>query len=298
MAEFFIGMHCQFDDEKYAKDFIDDEFTGIEFCSFANKLEIERMIAIASKDKFKIGIHFPLDRSNYMYRDPLLLSLNENERDIAYKAVEKEIKYAKDINAEYILIHFPKPMLLDRKLEWEKCKFPTDNETVDESSYPYELFKMNCFNIFEKLSKLSSKSKVQIVLEVEMLNKYLYKGTLLKELLEKYPNIKLCLDSARIHVLSMIDKEFDYKKFIKEMAKYTYLVHLSNIKVTDKIENGHYPVLKRLKCSEGWCNIDDFLQIVSSENKNLKILFEHRSDIITYDELIECYEWVKSYFEI
>ena len=298
MTEYLIGMHCQFDDEKYIRDYIGDEFTGIEFCNFASKVEIEKMLAVARKDKFKIGIHFPFNRSNYTYRDPRLMSLDENEKDIAYKAVEKEVQYAKEINAEYLLIHFPKPMVLDKKLEWEKCRFPNKNETIDELVYPYELFKMNCFDVFEKLSRLSIKNKMQIVLEIEMLNKYLYKGNLLKELLESYPNIKLCLDSARFHVLSMIDKEFDYKKFIKEMAKYTYLVHLSNIKVTDKIENGHYPVLKRLKCSDGWCNIDDFLQIVSSENKNLKILFEHRSDVITYEELIGCYEWVKSYFRV
>lgn len=296
MAEYFIGMHGRFDDEKYARDFIDDEFTGIEFCSFTNREEIAKITEVARKDKFKIGIHFPLDKSNYMYRDPLLIALNENERDTAFEAVEREIAYAKLIKSEYLLIHFPKPMPLDKKLDWDKCKFPTDRETIDESSYPYELFKMNCFNMFKKLSELSTRNHIQIVLEIEMLNKYLYKGTLLKELLEAYPNIKLCLDSARIHVLSMIDRKFNYKKFIKEMAEYTYLVHLSNIKVTDKIENGHHPVLKRLKSSDGWSDIDTFLKIIASENKNMKILFEHRSDVITYEELIECYKWVKSYF--
>ncbi|MGF7056861.1 hypothetical protein [Brassicibacter mesophilus] len=77
MAEYLIGMHCQFDDEKYKRDYIYDEFTGIEFCNFVSRAEIEKMTAIARKDKFKIGIHFPLDRSNYMHRDPLLVSLNE-----------------------------------------------------------------------------------------------------------------------------------------------------------------------------------------------------------------------------
>jgi len=87
-----------------------------------------------------------------------------------------------------------------------------------------------------------------------------------------------------------VDKEFDYRKFIKEMAKYTYLLHLSNIKVTDKLENGHHPVLKKLKPCEGWCDIGEFLEIISAVKKDFKILFEHRSNILTDDELIECYE--------
>lgn len=297
MTEYFIGMHGKFDDEKYARDYIRDEISGIEFCNFESKTEIERMLTIAEKDKFKIGIHFPLYKSSYIYRDALLVAPDENERVEAYKAVEKEFKYAEEIGAEYLLIHFPKSMPLDQSLDWAKCKFPTPNETVDQSVYPYELFKKNCYDMFERLSELSMNTKVQIVLEIEMLNRYLYQGTLLEDLLKDHPNIKLCLDSSRIHVLSMVDKQFNYKKFIKEMAKYTYELHLSNIQVTDKLDNFHHPVLKRLKCSEGWCDIDSFLKIVALENKNLKILFEHRSDSITYEELIECYEWVKSYFE-
>lgn len=296
MAEYFIGTHLIFDDEKYKRDFRDD-FTGVEFCNFTSRIEIDRMLEIAHKDKFKIGIHFPLDKSSYEYRDPLLLSLDENERETAFQAVEKEIKFAARIGAEYLLIHFPKPMVLDKNLQWEKCNFTHENETVDELQYPYEKFSENCFKAFKILSDLSKENRIQIVLEIEMLNKYLYKGDLLKQLLEKYSDIKLCLDSARIHVLSKVDENFDHKKFIKEMAKYTYLLHLSNIKVTDKLEQGHHPVLKELKTSEGWCDIGEFLEIVSSENRNLKILFEHRSDIITYNELAECYDWVKSYFE-
>jgi len=296
MTEYFIGMHLNFDHDKYKRDFNHD-IVGIEFCNFENSTDIEEMIKIAKRDKFKTGIHFPLDKSSYKYRDPLLLSLDENERKLAFKAVEKEIKYAAMIGAEYLLVHFPKPMILNENLEWEKCYFTYENEIIWENDYPYEVFEINCDKAFKELSDLSNKYKIQIVLEIEMLNKYLYKGDLLKRLLEKYSDIKLCLDSARIHVLSQIDRAFDYRGFIKEMAKYTYLLHLSNIKVTDKIEQGHHPVLKNLPASQGWCNIGEFLEIISSEKRDLKILFEHRSDILNYEELMQCYEWVKSYFK-
>lgn len=295
MTEYFIGMHCKFDDIKYKRDYT-SIISGIEFCNFEEQKQIQRMLDIAKEDNFKIGIHFPLNKTSYKYRDPLLLSLNEDDVSEAFKAVEKEVKYASEIGAEYILIHFPKPMIVDESLSWEKCRFSNKNEIIEEKEYPFEEFKKNCNFAFNKLSKLSMKYKIQIVLEIEMLNKYFYQGKLLKELLEQYPNLKLCLDSARIHVLSNIDNNFDYKEFIKRFAKYTYLLHISNIKVTDIIEDGHHPALKNLKTEEGWGDIGEFLSIISSENKDVKVLFEHRSDILTDDELNQCYEWVMSYF--
>lgn len=295
MAEYFIGMHCKFDDIKYKRDY-KSKFSGIEFCNFEEQNEIQRMLDIVKEDNLKIGIHFPLNKTSYKYRDPLLLSINEDEVSEAIKAVEKEVKYASEIGAEYILIHFPKPMVVDESLSWEKCRISNKNETIEETEYPFEEFKKNCNCVFNKLSKLQIKYKIQIVLEIEMLNKYLYQGKLLKELLEQYPDLKLCLDSARIHVLSNVDNNFDYKRFIKEFAKYTYLLHISNIKVRDIIENGHHPALKHLKMEDGWSNIGEFLSIISSENKDIKILFEHRSDILADEELNQCYEWVMSYF--
>lgn len=296
MAEYFIGMHFNFDDGKYKRDYT-TRISGIEFCNLQDQKEIQRMLEIAQRDKFKIGVHFPLNRTSYKYRDPLLLSINEDEAQEAFEAITNEIKYASSIGAEYFLIHFPKPMVIDKNLDWAKCRFSHESETVSEIEYDFDIFKKNCNEVFEKLSQLSKDYRVQIVLEIEMLNKYLYRGELLKELLEKYSDIKLCLDSARIHVLSKIDKEFNYKTFIKEMAKYTYSLHISNIQVTDIVKNGHHPALKNLSPQDGWSDIGEFLDIISSQNKDIKILFEHRSDILNDNELNYCYEWVMNYFE-
>ena len=296
MAEYFIGMHCRFDDTKYNRDF-SSEFSGIEFCNFTDEKEIQRMVEIAKKDNFKMGIHFPLRKTSYKYRDPLLLSLDESEVLEAFIAVENEIKYASEIGAEYLLIHFPKPMIINEKLSWDKCNFSHKNEVIGEESYGFEMFADKCKYTLKRLSELSRKYKIQIVLEIEMLNKYLYQGSLLISLLEEYSDIKLCLDSARIHVLSKIDKDFDQKKFIKDMAKYTYLLHISNIKVTDIIEYGHHPALIDLNTQDGWGNVGEFLEIISSQNKDIKVLFEHRSETLTENELRDCYNWIMSYFD-
>lgn len=46
----------------------------------------------------------------------------------------------------------------------------------------------------------------------------MYQGKLLRELLEQYSDLKICLDSARVHILSNRDNNLDYKKIIKEFG--------------------------------------------------------------------------------
>lgn len=297
MTEFLIGMHNYIDFSKYKRDYISTDFTGIEFCNFSSCEEIQEIADFTKKNNIKVGIHFPLNRNSYKYRDPHLLSLDEQERKIAMEALITEIKVARSINAEYILIHFPKPMILDKRLNWDKCNFTIADKPIDEEEYPVELFKKYTFELMYQLTQLSNESGIQIVLEIELLNKYLYEGEYLKELLNQFTNIKICLDSARLNVQSKIDSNFDCMKFVKEMVPYTYLIHLSNIKVNEIIEHGHHPVLKRLDINSGWFDIDAFLSIISTTKKDIKILYEHKSNIISDKELSECYEWVSGYFK-
>lgn len=252
----------------------------------------------AKAHDIKIGIHFPFKQSSYKYRDPHLISLDTDEYHMAMASLHKELDYARSIDADYLLFHFPKPMVLDSGLDWEKCRFTTGHHPIDEADYPKALFIEKASSLLAELSVLSDVYGVRIVLELELMNKYLYEGNLLKTWLDQYPNLKLCLDSARLHVQSQIDPSFDMLGFVAELTPYTYLVHLSNICVGETIEKGHHPVLKRLTAAEGWCDIDKFLSVISEQKQGqeLKILYEHRSSILEDAELLECYEWVSGYF--
>lgn len=72
---------------------------------------------------------------------------------------------------------------------------------------------------------------------------------------------------------------------IKRFAKYTEVVHLWNVKVTGNLENRYFPALPNLKQEDGWAPIEKYLQIIREANKNVKIMFEHRSDLISDEEL-------------
>lgn len=87
---------------------------------------------------------------------------------------------------------------------------------------------------------------------------------------------------------------FRYSQFviIKKYEKYTEVVHLWNIKVSGNLGNNHFPELPNLKVEDGWAPIEEYLKIIAEENANVRIMFEHRSDLISDEELEKCYSWI------
>jgi hypothetical protein len=70
------------------------------------------------------------------------------------------------------------------------------------------------------------------------------------------------------------------------------VIHLANVQVTETIGQNHYPVLPELDPADGWAPIKEYLQIIKAENPEVKIYFEHRSDLINMEDLDRCYAWV------
>lgn len=158
-------------------------------------------------------------------------------------------------------------------------------------------FKKYSENLFSWLSEKSLEYNFIPVLEFDALNNYVCEDNFLENLLEKYKAIKICLDTGRLHLQSKIDLDFNEKEIIKRFAKYTQVVHLWNVKVSGNLENNHFPTLPSLKLEDGWAPIESYLKIITKENKDVKIMFEHRSDLISDKELDSCYSWISSILE-
>lgn len=293
MRNFLIGQHGEFDQSKQNRDFRQG-FFGVEACLLKGEEDIKRLQGEALKCNFQIAVHFPLRAGRSKLRDALFMSLDEDIREGAFLLIEEELKYLRQINPRYVLFHYPKPVILDDTVDWSNWRFADSSEYVYESSYSYDAIREKSEQLFDWLTSKSEEYSFTPVLELDALNKYIYDTTLLEELLAVYPKLKLCLDTGRLHTQNKLDSNFDAEDIIRRFAKYTEVVHLSNNRVTDKVEYNHYPVLPKLNPKDGWAAIDKYLQIFYEENKSCLFLFEHRSDLITDDELNECYEWVDS----
>lgn len=297
MKNFMIGQFGYFDFEKLKRDFREG-FYGIEACMLNSQADVLALHDEARKRNFDIGIHFPLRAGVFASRDPLFMDLDTAVRKQAFKNIEEELRYISDmgIKPSYILFHYPKPVILSENFDLSRWRFSHRSEFVYETEYPFDKLSENSEILFRWLSEKSSQYNFIPVLELDAINRYISNSTFLEELLDKYNVIKLCIDLGRLHVQDRIDPQFSAMDILERFAKYAEVIHLWNAKVGDNVLHNHFPLLPGLYPKEGWADVEAYFQIIRSENKNAKLLFEHRSDLITDEELDSCYKWIGSLF--
>lgn len=298
MNRFIIGQYGGFDYKKYNRDF-KEGFYGIEACLFNHENDIANLLKEAEKARFQIGVHFPLWAGKSKLRDALFLSDDLTVRSQAYELIQQELDYLAGIKPAYVLFHYPKPVILDDRVDWSNWRFEDRSEYVYESLYSVEAFKENSERLFAWLTRKGREYSFTPILEFDALNPYIYNDDFLEQLLEKYSDIRLCLDTARFFLQEKVDRFFDSKSAIKKYARFAETVHLSNVQITgdNRVQKSRYPVLPNQDPSEGWAPIEEYMRIILQENKNVKIMFEHRSDLVSDGELRECYEWVNRIVE-
>ncbi|SDX60729.1 hypothetical protein [Paenibacillus sp. CF384] len=292
---FIIGQYGGFNEAKYRRDFREG-FYGIEACLFQNESDIERLHQQSKQDHFRIGVHFPLRASSSRTRDALFLAKDEAASRQAFARVQQELDYlATTIQPSYVLFHYPKPVLLDDRVDWGRWHFEDRSEYVFESEYPFELFQERSEALFEWLARKGQEYDFVPVLELDALNRYVTETGTLERLLTKYDTIKLCLDTARLYIQERMDPFFDAKAVIERYARYAEIIHLSTLRITESGERKQtrYPVLPDLDPSEDWAPIEDYMRIIGRHNPNVKIMFEHRSEQVSDEELSACYGWVE-----
>ncbi|GMK48937.1 hypothetical protein PghCCS26_60670 [Paenibacillus glycanilyticus] len=289
---FLIGQYGQFDYNKYNRDYKHD-FHGIEACLFRSEQDIENLIRESHVAGFRIGIHFPLRAGISPLRDPLLIAKEDNVRSDAYSIAEQELAYIHSrMQPDYVLFHYPKPVILDDRADWSNWRFDSRMEYEFESEYSLDEFRTYSDALFEWLSLMGTRYGFTPVLEFDALNRYVYEDDYLQRKLEEYSSIKLCLDTARLYIQDRIDPCFHAETILRRYAKYAATVHLSNVQIVDgQIRQSRIPVLPGQQPSEGWAPIERYLRMISCENPDVKIMFEHRSEHASDEQLEECYRW-------
>jgi sugar phosphate isomerase/epimerase len=288
MKRFMIGQFEIFDIKKQNRDFRED-FFGVEVTQMESLDELQILKDNIKNRNLKIGIHFPLLKNQWRSRDPQYLSKDNKTYEESIKYMENEFARAKEFKPDYILLHYPKPVILDDNVDWSSWRFYEDTEHYYESEISYKFFEERSRNFFKILSEQGKKYNFTPVLELDGLNRYVYESNLLEGLLDEYSNIKLCLDFGRLHIQDCIDDNFIAREIIRKFGRYTHLVHLWNAKVDS---NGHYPALKSLKVEDGWGDMESYFKVMNEENDTYKVLFEHKSHLISDLELKQCYQWI------
>lgn len=293
MKNFLIGQFGGFDDDKFHRDFR-EEFFGIENCLYETEEDLEKLKHFKGHYDNRICVHFPLRGGRLEMRDPLFTSKDDLMRKFAYASITDELAYCKQLDPYYVLFHYPKPVILSSDVDWTSWAFSNPKEYIEETHYSQGAFLKYSEELFAYLTEQAEQHGFIPVLELDGLNKYILETTCLEALLEKYPRVKLCLDTGRMHLQEKSTGKTTAIELIQRFAKYSELIHLYNLKYNGAIEEAKIPVSPDQKSSEGWADIESYLKAIRAANPEVKILFEHKSHLITSEELERCYTWVDS----
>lgn len=289
MKAYYIGMHGHFDKNKFDRD-LKDHFKGIEICNMINEEELDKVLESAKGKDLEIGVHFPMLEAMYPDRDPLVNDLDLAIRERAFEAMVLQLRAMKAFKASYLLVHFPKPMILDQNLSWHMARFP-ENQVIWSSKLSDETYEDILDTAMARIAGLQKSYGIPIILEIELMDQRLHKKGLLKKLLKKY-DLKICLDTARLHVVDQIDPNFDAISFIWDHRDFIANIHLSNLQFDQGIRMGHHPALEELDGVEGWANTKAMLEAMVKDQPQ-RLLYEHRSDRISDQALDSVYNWVE-----
>ena len=293
MNRFMIGQYGSYDEAKYERDFRVG-FWGVEACLFESEQDIAKLARQAEEGKFNLGIHFPLRAGRSKFRDALFLSQDDVLRADAYKHVQEELEAAMQIKPAYMLFHYPKPVILDDRVNWSSWRFSDPAEFVMASEFSLQELVDKSEVLFQWLSERGEEYHMTPVLEFDALSPYLYESDYLEHLLQRYPTIRVCLDTGRLFLQEQVDPNFDARQVIRKYAKYAEIIHLSTLQYQGgKLVHYHYPVLPEQKEEEGWAPIADYLRVIREAQPDVKIQFEHQSNLISDEDLSRCYAWVE-----
>ncbi|WP_306431039.1 sugar phosphate isomerase/epimerase [Paenibacillus sp. XY044] len=269
-----------------------DGFYGIEACLFENEADTQKLLSTSRARGFRIGVHFPLRAGKSLLRDALFMDADEQIRDEALRLVRDELDYLRNVRPDYVLFHYPKPVILDDRVNWDEWHFSDRTEYGYESDCSLEMFAERSDHLFVWLTAASREYGFTPVLEFDALNSYIYEHDVLEGLLKKYPDIRLCLDTGRIFLQQNVDPSFRALPVIRKYAKYAEVIHLWNLQYTKSSVKLRYPVLPDQRPEDGWAPIGEYLAVIREENPQVKIQFEHRSELVSREDLQRCYEWV------
>jgi len=294
MNQFMIGQYGSYDEKKHKRDFRPD-FLGVEACMMQSNEDIEKLCYLKDQEGVRIGIHFPLRSGQWDHRDPQYLSNDQATRRLSYCYMEKEFHYAAAIKPDYVLVHYPKPVVLDSHVDWMgwNWKFGHPSEYVFSTDLKESKFRDRSKAFFEWFSTMAQRLDFRPVIELDAIPLYLSGSDFFFDLLDQYPDIEVCVDIGRLHLQDSIDQEFDAFQFLERILPWVREVHLWNVQVTDRVANGHYPALPGLAPEDGWADIQRYFAILRKAKTPLRILFEHDSTKISDTELDDCYRWIQ-----
>ena len=250
-----LGFHCQ--QLHHLRDrVVANDLTRGEFYNFPRE-ELPELRRAISACGVAASIHCPLERLDW-YPDPptwtFLCDRERERRQLTLRMIEATLASAADIEAEYVVAHFPCP-------------------STDAPPATYEELRPIALDSCYQIAKLSERYGVPVHLEGFGPSPFLNED-FLAEVFTQFTNLRYCFDSGHMGLAARRDG-IDLYLFAERIRPYLGSIHLWNTRgMEDYIAYRHIPVHPSQRPEEGWVDIARLIGILRQGNPGVPIIFE------------------------
>ncbi|WP_026692421.1 TIM barrel protein [Peribacillus kribbensis] len=282
MRRLQIGMWHEFSEGNWKK-YSRKGISGIEVSCYTQEQALQQAADFCRKHLLSFGIHTPIFEGEDSM--PQVTSLDMDVYLKAVREVEKQVQTASQYGADYLLLHYPFPPIYPEDKDCRYWDGPPVHSYYYSENYSREEFRMTSERLFSELGALQKNYHQRIVLEYDFFGEH---EDILASMFKEYPEIQLVVDTQRMEHHKRTFPGFDPFTWMDKIHPSVYLVHYSNVRF-GKQKKRHIPVLPHQENDPQYGKSFTYLKYLAEKNSQFHITFEHHPELVSKDELEECY---------
>ncbi|MBS4171760.1 sugar phosphate isomerase/epimerase [Bacillus sp. FJAT-49736] len=258
---------------------------GLEASQYEKEEDWRTLKDFCQQNNISFGIHSPIYCNERAWL-PQVTSSDEQKRIEALSWIGQEVEFAAKYKADYILFHYPFPAILPKYVDYNYWPREVNFPTMKWNELSREEFVHWSEEVFKRLVELQVNYKQKIILEYDFFGEFEEEYL---QMFEKYKEIQLVIDTQRLDVHKRAFPGFDPYSFLVKAAPYVYLVHHSTT-IYGENPKRHVPVVPGSIHNPNYGDAHLYLEFLSKYNQTFHIHFEHNPNLVTKEQLKECYE--------
>ncbi len=210
------------------------------------------------------SVHCPLRKAPW-YPYPVTWSFltsenHDEQRALSFRLIEESLRDAADIDAAYVVVHYPNPAPASP----DQIPLDRQHETAWKSA--------------RRLQEMSEIYGVPIYIEGFGPTPFMSPDFLASVFLA-YPALRYCFDTGHIALMAQRDG-LNYFGFLEAIAPYIGCVHVWNTRgMADYERYHHLPPHPALKPSDGWVDIERVVAKTRAANPAAVFVLEYTHDM-------------------
>lgn len=231
-----------------------NNFKTVQLCDrFSEAGDITSVLKLSKSHDIKISYHAPV----FHQSDPTVtyyLNSNFRLREATFEILEINLKMAKALPTQYVVIHFAGSGA---------------EEEITDSEMKYQAKRSA-----KRIGMLSDQYDIPINIEYTNHNTRFDKPDDFIDVVKDYPNIGLCIDLAHLYTTCHL-YGLDYFIELEKLLPYTKAINVWTTNSKQAMEMyGYIPVHPSQTTDEGWIDIEKTINLALSHNEDMYIIFE------------------------